>query len=79
VTENLEVWIPRGGVSLIAVPGQVFEDNDADWVLSQTIKEGLKGTGVRIVEDEREINDASFAVAMAESLMRLSEKEKLEI
>lgn len=79
VTENVEVWIPRGGVSLIAVPGQVFEDDDADWVLSETIKAGLKGTGVRIVEDEREINDASFAVAMAESLMRLCGKEKLEI
>ena len=75
VTENVEVWIPRGGVSLIAVPGQVFEDDDADYVLSETIKAGLRGTGVRIVEDEREINDAGFAVAMAESLMRLVEKK----
>jgi uncharacterized protein (UPF0261 family) len=75
VTENVEVWIPRGGVSLIAVPGQVFADDDADYVLSETIKAGLRGTGVRVVEDEREINDAGFAVAMAESLMRLVEKK----
>ncbi len=54
----------------------MFADDDADWALSETIKAGLKGTGVRIVEDEREINDPGFAVAIAESLMRLVEKKK---
>jgi uncharacterized protein (UPF0261 family) len=69
--ENVEVWLPCGGVSIIATPGQVFADEEADAVLAETIKEGLRGSRVRVVEDRREINDPGFAVDMAESLMRI--------
>lgn len=74
--ENVEVWLPHGGVSIIDTPGQVFADEDADAVLAETIKEGLEGTRVRVVSDRRDINDAGFAVDMAESLMRIAHSSK---
>jgi uncharacterized protein (UPF0261 family) len=72
--ENVEVWIPRGGVSIIATPGQVFVDDDADAVLAETLEEGLRGTGVKVVQDRRDINDAGFAVDMAERLMKIIQR-----
>jgi uncharacterized protein (UPF0261 family) len=72
--EKVEVWLPRGGVSIIAKPGQIFEDEKADTLLAETIKEGLKGTRVRVVEDRRDINDAGFAIEIAESLMNIVQR-----
>jgi uncharacterized protein (UPF0261 family) len=74
--EKVEVWIPRGGVSMIATPGQVFEDQDADAALAKSLKEGLRGTGVKVVEDMRDINDPGFAVDMAENLMKIVHRAK---
>jgi uncharacterized protein (UPF0261 family) len=74
--EKVEVWLPRGGVSLIATPRQVFADEEADTVLAETIKKGLRGTGVRVLEDNRDVNNAGFAIDMAESLMRIIYKQK---
>jgi uncharacterized protein (UPF0261 family) len=73
--ENVEVWIPRGGVSMIATPGQAFADDEADSVLAETIKDGLRGTGVRVVEDSRDINDVGFAIDIAESLIRIVDRK----
>jgi uncharacterized protein (UPF0261 family) len=70
-TGNVEVWIPRGGVSIIATPGQVFADEEADAALAEAIKEGLHGSGVKIVEDARDINDPGFAIDMAKSFIKL--------
>ena len=53
----VELWIPMGGVSMLAVPGGAFEDSQADKVLFETIKAGLSGSGIKIVEDERDVND----------------------
>jgi uncharacterized protein (UPF0261 family) len=69
--EKVEVWLPRGGASIIAKPGRIFEDDEADTLLAETIKEGLRGSRVRVVEDKRDINDSGFAVEMAESLMNI--------
>jgi uncharacterized protein (UPF0261 family) len=74
--EKVEVWIPRGGVSMIATPGLVFEDQDADAVLAESLKEGLRGSGVKVVEDMRDINDPGFAVDMAENLMKIVHRTK---
>lgn len=73
---NVEVWIPRGGVSIIAKPNQVFADDEADSVLAGTIKDGLGGTGVKVVEDARDINDPVFAVEIAEGLMKIVHRQK---
>jgi len=69
--ENVQIWVPRGGVSIIATPGQVFADEEADTALAETVKEGLQGTGAKVVEDARDINDPRFAVDLAKSLMKL--------
>lgn len=67
----VQVWIPLGGVSMIATPGGPFADHEADEVLCQTIREGLKGSDIKIVEDQRDINDAGFAVDIADAMAGL--------
>lgn len=67
--EMVELWIPRGGVSIMAVPGGVFADPDADQALFGVLREGLVGSGIRVVEDERDVNDQGFARDMAQALV----------
>lgn len=66
-----EVWVPRGGVSLMSVEGGPFEDKEADEALFKAVREGLAGSGVRVVEDERHVNDEGFARGMVDALVRL--------
>jgi uncharacterized protein (UPF0261 family) len=63
------LFIPLGGVSMIAMDGQPFYDADADAALLR----GLQATldGVEVHELEQDINDPSFAVAMADRLHEL--------
>ncbi|KAL3479225.1 hypothetical protein BJX99DRAFT_255751 [Aspergillus californicus] len=67
----VEIWIPRGGVSIMSTPGGVFADGEADRVLFEVLRDGLEGSGVRVVVDERDVNDQGFAVDIAESAMGL--------
>lgn len=67
----VEVWLPRGGSSVIATPGEIFADEEADTALAGTIKQGLEGTGVRVVDDSRHINDSGFAIDIADSLIKV--------
>lgn len=69
--EMVQVWLPLGGVSMIATPGGPFADKKADSVLFSTIREGLSGSGIKVVEDQRDINDKGFAHDIAEELARL--------
>jgi uncharacterized protein (UPF0261 family) len=64
----VQVWLPKGGISMIATPGGPFADREADTILFQVIKEGLAQSGIEVVEDERSVNDAGFAHAIAEAL-----------
>ncbi|CBX95843.1 hypothetical protein IAQ61_004673 [Plenodomus lingam] len=64
----IEVWLPKGGVSAIATHGQPFADGDADAALRDAVIHGLAGSGVRIVEDDRDINDEGFAQDIADTL-----------
>lgn len=64
----VQVWLPKGGISMIATPGGPFADREADTILFQVIKEGLAQSGIEVVEDERSVNDADFAHAIAEAL-----------
>lgn len=73
--DMLEVRIPKGGVSMIATGGAPFENELADKELRETIKRGLEGSRIRVVEDDREINDCGFAIDAAESLMRMIESQ----
>jgi uncharacterized protein (UPF0261 family) len=66
-TGPLTVFIPLGGVSMIAVPGGPFYDPAADAALIRELKAGLR-PDVEVVEMATDINDPAFATAMAERL-----------
>lgn len=59
--EKVVVALPLRGVSMISVPGQVFEDRAADNALFRAVREGLSGTAVRISQEQLAINDDAFA------------------
>ena len=63
----LTVFIPLGGVSMIAEPGAPFYDAAADAALIRELKAGLR-PDVEVVEMATHINDPVFATAMAERL-----------
>ncbi len=63
------LFIPLGGVSMIAVEGQPFHDADADAALLRGLHETLDG--VEVHELQQDINDPAFATAMANRLHEL--------
>ncbi|KAK3336322.1 hypothetical protein B0T19DRAFT_409140 [Cercophora scortea] len=70
-TSMVQLWIPRGGVSMISTPGGPFEDQEADAALFGAVRERLEGSGIEVIEDERDINDGGFARDIAEALAKL--------
>ena len=66
-TGPVTLFIPLGGVSAIACPGEVFHDPDADRALVQAIKDELDPR-VEQVWSDAPINDPDLAVAMARRL-----------
>jgi uncharacterized protein (UPF0261 family) len=81
-TRYLEVWLPRGGVSMMskyqwefdAGPPGIFADKEADDALFETIIDGLKGSDIRVVDDPRDINHPDFGKEIAESLIEMIRK-----
>lgn len=68
---KVQVVLPLGGVSMIATPGGPFHDVEADRAILSTIRDGLEGFDVTVIEDKRAINDDDFAVDLAKRLVRL--------
>lgn len=68
---KVQVWLPLGGVSIIATPDAPFYDKETDEALFSTLREGLKDAGVEVVEDPRAVNDEGFAVDVATRLAGL--------
>ncbi|KAK3497336.1 uncharacterized protein B0T23DRAFT_393596 [Neurospora hispaniola] len=68
---KIQVWIPKGGLSMLSVAGAPFEDRDADEALFETVREGLKGSGILVKDDERHVNDIGFAHDVAEAMAKL--------
>ena len=64
------LFIPLGGVSMIATPGQPFYDPAADAALVDGLRETL-GDSVEVQERSEDVNDAAFARAMADRLHEL--------
>ena len=64
------VFIPRGGVSMIDVPGAPFHDPAADAALIDTLLANLHA-GVEVVDLPVDINDPAFGPAMARRLHEL--------
>nr|OQO21814.1 hypothetical protein B0A51_09834 [Rachicladosporium sp. CCFEE 5018] len=71
VPKKVQVVLPKGGVSMIATKDAPFYDADADKAIFDAIETGLKGSAVEVISDERQINDESFAVDVAERMARL--------
>lgn len=69
--EMVQLWMPLGGVSMIATPGGPFADEEADTALFSSVREGLAGSGIKVVEDKRDINDEKFAQDIGDALARL--------
>lgn len=69
-TGPVTVFIPRGGVSAIDVPGAAFHDPEADAALIAALKEALDPR-ISVIERDEDINDPAFAIAAAEELHRL--------
>jgi uncharacterized protein (UPF0261 family) len=67
------LFVPLGGVSMIATEGQPFYDPEADAALLEGLRETLRG-GVEVHEHEADINDPGFARAMADRLHELYEE-----
>lgn len=69
----VKVFIPRGGLSSIDKPGDVFYMPEANEALFETLKAGFKGTAVEVIEDERHLYDPGFgedAAALMDSMMK---------
>jgi uncharacterized protein (UPF0261 family) len=64
------LFVPLGGISAIAVPGQVFHDEDADAALLAGLDETLPAR-VERHDLPQDINDPAFAHAMADRLHEL--------
>lgn len=68
---KVQVVLPMGGVSMIAVRDAPFHDAEADQALFSTIKDELIGSNITVVEDQRDINDPGFAVDLAKRFVQL--------
>jgi uncharacterized protein (UPF0261 family) len=68
------LFVPLGGVSMIAVPGQPFHDAAADEALRAGLREALDGS-VEVHERDEDVNDPAFAVAMADRLHELIQEQ----
>ena len=69
------LFIPRRGVSMIAVEGQPFHDPEADAALLEGLRETLSDD-VEVHELDNAINDDAFADAMADRLARADHRPR---
>ncbi|EMD38689.1 hypothetical protein CERSUDRAFT_113865 [Gelatoporia subvermispora B] len=68
-----EIWIPQAGLSTLDVEGAPLRDQEADEALTQSIVDGLKGSSVRVVVRQNDINDHEFVADMVERLLLMME------
>ncbi|HMG98520.1 MAG TPA: Tm-1-like ATP-binding domain-containing protein, partial [Gaiellales bacterium] len=66
-TGPVALFVPLGGISMIATPGGPFYDAAADEALFAAVREHA-GSNVELVELETDINDPAFADAMVAKL-----------
>jgi len=69
------VLIPQKAISVISAPGQKFHDSAADEALFDAIKSNLR-KDIEVIEMDCAINDAVFADACANALLRNIGKRK---
>lgn len=64
------LFVPKGGVSMIAVAGESFYDPQADNALFDAVIDGIN-PNIPVQVHETDINDPVFATAMADEMDRL--------
>ena len=69
------VLIPKKAISVISAPGQKFHDPAADKALFDAIKSNLR-KDIEVIEMDCAINDATFAEACANALLKNIGKRK---
>jgi uncharacterized protein (UPF0261 family) len=70
------LFVPLGGVSAIDAEGQPFHDPEADEALFDALREDLDRDSVELHEIDANINDSSFATAMANRLHELIKEQR---
>ncbi len=70
-TGDASILLPLKGVSAIATAGGPFHDADADAALFNSIRAGVAGTDVELIELDLDVNDPDFADACADRLHEL--------
>ncbi|EME48478.1 hypothetical protein DOTSEDRAFT_67497, partial [Dothistroma septosporum NZE10] len=70
-SNNVQIVLPKGGVSMIATPDGPFYDAEADNAIFSAVSQGFEGTNIDVIEDERAINDEGFAHDIAERLAKV--------
>jgi uncharacterized protein (UPF0261 family) len=65
------LFVPLRGLSLLSTEGQVLYDPEADDALYSTLRDLVDASSVEVHEIDADINDAAFAVAMANRLDEL--------
>ncbi|KXX74799.1 hypothetical protein MMYC01_207709 [Madurella mycetomatis] len=60
---------PPGWIEFDVQGWGLFNDPEVDEVLFNTLSDGLKGSSVWVVEDERDVNDEGFAKKVADALV----------
>ena len=65
------LFVPLRGLSLLSTEGQVLHDSRADEALFSTLRELVDPSTVEVREIAADINDPTFALAMAECLHEL--------
>ncbi len=71
---EVALFIPTGGMSMMSVEGGILEDRAADNVLFETVKKNLP-QDFDVVVVETDINNASFAEAVATKLSGMMKKK----
>ena len=69
--ENVRVFIPKAGISMLSTKGGPYHDEVADRALFKAIEQGLEGSSIAVIKDERDINDAGFATNTAKALINM--------
>lgn len=69
-----QVFLPLGGISMLSTKGGPYYDEAADRALFDAVTQGLGGSDIVILKDQRAINDDGFSTDMAKTLMQLIDR-----
>jgi len=65
------LFLPLKGVSLIDTEGQAFYGPEEDAALFAALRQNIDDSKVEIIEQDTDINDKTFALAMADKLIAM--------